>query len=73
VERSVVARAAAVLLCVIAITGISEAQYLEDAQRLATPGLGPGARALGMGTAYGAVSSDFTALSYNPAGLAQAK
>ena len=32
---------------------------------------GMGARALGMGNAYGAVSEDIAALRYNPAGLAQ--
>jgi hypothetical protein len=33
--------------------------------------LGTGARALGMGGAYVAVAEDYTALAYNPAGLAQ--
>lgn len=37
------------------------------------PRLGTGARALGMGGAYSAVAEDYTALSYNPAGLAQVR
>ena len=49
------------------------AQFKEDAQRLALPGLGTGARSLGMGNAYTGIASDFTALYWNPAGLAQAK
>ena len=66
-------RMATIAACVVVVSALSQAQYLEDAQRLATPGLGPGARALGMGTAYSGLATDFTALAYNPAGLAQAK
>ncbi len=47
------------------------AQFPEDALRFATPGQGVGARALGMGNAYTGVSNDFSALYWNPAGLAQ--
>jgi long-subunit fatty acid transport protein len=47
------------------------AQYPEDALRFATPGLGVGARSLGMGNAYTGVANDFSALYWNPAGLAQ--
>jgi long-chain fatty acid transport protein len=47
------------------------AQFPEDALRFATPGTGVGARALGMGNAYTGVASDFSALYWNPAGLAQ--
>ena len=53
--------------------GQAVAQYPEDALRLSTPGVGVGARALGMGGAYVGVSSDFNAIYYNPAGLAQMK
>jgi hypothetical protein len=44
-----------------------------DALRLATPGIGVGARALGMGNAYTGVASDYSAIYWNPAGLAQAE
>ena len=47
------------------------AQFKEDALRVATPGIGVGARALGMGNAYTGVASDYSALFWNPAGLAQ--
>lgn len=47
------------------------AQFPEDALRFATPGFGVGARSLGMGNAYTGVASDFSALYWNPAGLAQ--
>jgi long-subunit fatty acid transport protein len=47
------------------------AQFPEDALRFATPGIGVGARALGMGNAYTGVANDFSAVYWNPAGLAQ--
>jgi hypothetical protein len=49
----------------------SFAQYPEDALRLSLSGLSVGARALGMGGAYTGVANDFTAIYWNPAGLAQ--
>lgn len=48
-------------------------QYKEDAVRLGMQGFGVGARALGMGNAYTGVASDYSALFWNPAGLAQAR
>lgn len=54
-----------------AVPSASLAQFPEDALRFATPGLGVGARALGMGNAYTGVANDYSALFWNPAGLAQ--
>jgi long-subunit fatty acid transport protein len=48
-----------------------QAQFPEDALRFSTPGIGVGARAVGMGGAYTGVAADFSALYWNPAGLAQ--
>jgi long-subunit fatty acid transport protein len=59
-------------LCIAAWGTPVFAQIPEDALRLGTPGLGVGARAVGMGGAYTGVASDFSALYWNPAGLAQA-
>ena len=58
-----------VVLCLA--TASAMAQLPEDALRFATPGFGVGARALGMGNAYTGVASDFSAIYWNPAGLAQ--
>ncbi|MEW6509703.1 MAG: outer membrane protein transport protein [Bacteroidota bacterium] len=66
-KRSVVAVALVALL-----GGSAQAQFPEDALRFATPGLGVGARAIGMGGAYTGVASDYSAIFWNPAGLAQA-
>lgn len=44
-------------------------QNANDALRLAEPGLGPNARALGMGNAYIGLSDDASAMYFNPAGL----
>ena len=49
------------------------AQFPEDALRFSTPGFGVGSRALGMGNAYTGVANDFSAIYWNPAGLAQAQ
>jgi long-subunit fatty acid transport protein len=62
------------LLTIITLSlglGQAFAQFPEDALRLSTPGFGVGARAMGMGNAYTGVASDFSAIYFNPAGLAQ--
>ncbi len=45
------------------------AQNFNDALRLSEPGLGSGARALGMGNSFIAVADDYSAAMINPAGL----
>jgi long-subunit fatty acid transport protein len=47
--------------------------YLGDALRFSTPGLGTGSRAIGMGGAFLGIANDYSALYWNPAGLAQAE
>jgi hypothetical protein len=58
-------------LAALLIGGSASAQFPEDALRLSLPGIGVGTRALGMGTAYTGVASDYSAIYWNPAGLAQ--
>lgn len=64
---------AALLALSIVVSAGARAQFPEDALRFATPGSGVGARALGMGGAFTGVANDFSALYWNPAGLAQVK
>jgi len=45
------------------------AQNHNDVLRLSEPGIDAGARALGMGNAYTALSNDFSGVQFNPAGL----
>ncbi len=47
----------------------SKAQNINDALRVAIPGLGSNARALGMGNSYIGLSDDASASFFNPAGL----
>jgi long-subunit fatty acid transport protein len=49
--------------------GRISAQNFNDALRLSEPGLGFSARALGMGNSYTALSDDYSAVFFNPAGL----
>ncbi|MBI2618485.1 MAG: outer membrane protein transport protein [Ignavibacteriales bacterium] len=57
------------LLAGVASTG--SAQFAEDVLRFSQFGLGVGGRTLGMGTASVGVADDYSALFWNPAGLAQ--
>lgn len=62
------------LLVLLALTVLpARAQFPEDALRFATPTIGVGARALGMGGAYTGIANDFSGLSWNPAGLTQVR
>ncbi len=60
----------AILLFSVAST---QAQIIDDALRLTTPGVTSNARALGMGNSFLSVSDDASAIYFNPAGLALVK
>ena len=60
-------------IATLLFSGAALSQFPEDALRLSMPGIGVGTRALGMGTAYAGVASDYSAIYWNPAGLAQLK
>jgi hypothetical protein len=62
----------AVILIMVFIT-TSKAQDYNDALRLSQPGILTGARAMGMGNAYTALSNDYSAAIFNPAGFALIK
>jgi long-subunit fatty acid transport protein len=57
-----------ILLCLFG-GNLIFAQTVNDAVRLAVPGLGSNARALGMGNAYHSLSDDASSAFFNPAGL----
>lgn len=60
---------AASLMLLTALSAPAYSQDYNDALRLSEIGLGSNARALGMGNAYTALSDDFSAASFNPAGF----
>lgn len=62
-----------VCFALLNVQSFAQSVYLNDAVRFSTPGLGVGARSLGMGSAYVGVANDYSALFWNPAGLAQLK
>ncbi len=47
----------------------AHSQNINDALRLATPGIGSSARAIGMGNSFLALADDASAIYFNPAGL----
>ena len=55
------------------LTGLNLAQNYNDAVRVGFPGLGPDARALGMGNSFIAISDNAAGGYFNPAGLALMK
>jgi hypothetical protein len=63
----------AILVLGVVSPAIAPAQTRDDAVRFSESGLGVGARALGMGGAYTGVANDYSALYWNPAGLAQVR
>lgn len=70
-RMNILRQCTAVAVAVMAATGVARAQYPEDALRLGLSGIGVGARAIAMGGAYTGVASDYSAIYWNPAGLAQ--
>lgn len=58
-----------VIFLFLILQNFSQAQTVNDAIRLGTPGLGYNARSLGMGNAYLGLSDDGSAAFFNPAGL----
>ncbi|MFC2102912.1 OmpP1/FadL family transporter [Bacteroidota bacterium] len=58
-----------ILIAVILYSTFISAQNYNDAQLLSEPGLFSGARALGIGNSYIAVSDDYSSVFFNPAGL----
>ena len=58
------------LVISLLFAGIGFGQTVNDAVRLALPGFGSGARAMGMGNAFVAMSDDGLGMNYNPAGIA---
>lgn len=63
----------AISVLTLLLAGRSAAQFPEDALRFSTPSAGIGARSLGLGGAVVGISSDFSAVFTNPAGLGQIK
>jgi len=61
------------IVLIIFISDITIAQNYNDVFRLSESGMVLGARALGMGNAYTAAGNDFSAMMFNPAGLALIK
>jgi len=57
------------VLFIFVVSTLVFSQGITDALRVSEPGLGIGARALGMGNAYNSTSDDASAMFYNPAGL----
>jgi len=62
-----------ILIIVLSFATYSLAQNYNDALLLSEPGLYSGARALGMGNSYIALSDDYSGVLFNPAGLGLAK
>jgi hypothetical protein len=62
-----------ILAICLLLTANAFAQFPEDILRIATPGVGVGARAIGLGLEYTGVANDYSAIYWNPAGLGQLK
>ena len=64
---------ASILILLLPINLILMGQNSNDALRLTIPGIISNARSLGMGNTYVTQGNDYTAILYNPAGLALAE
>jgi len=69
-ERKIISRSLLFALAGVLGASSSFGQFAEDALRFSQMGLGVGARSLGMGNATVGFVSDYSALFWNPAGLA---
>lgn len=58
-----------VILTIAFFSITANSQNINDALRLATPGIGSSARAIGMGNSFLALADDASAIYFNPAGL----
>ncbi|MGB9772838.1 MAG: OmpP1/FadL family transporter [Bacteroidota bacterium] len=70
-KRSSFIKIFATVSFLVLFRGSLYAQFPEDALRLSYPGMTLGARFLGMGNAATGLADDYTAIYWNPAGLAQ--
>jgi long-subunit fatty acid transport protein len=59
-----------IALFIIAGSGLSFGQNIQDALRMSQQQYFSSARSAGVGSAYGAIGADFGSVSYNPAGVA---
>lgn len=62
-----------IIIAVLSSAAFLSAQNYNDALLLSEPGLYTGAKALGMGNSFIALSDDYSAVIFNPAGLGLAK
>lgn len=58
------------IIILLLTSGVAFSQTVNDAVRLAMPGFGSGARSIGMGNAFIAMSDDGLGMNSNPAGIA---
>lgn len=62
-----------ILIVLVGLSSIATAQYAEDAVGILENNYGFGARSISMGSAFTGVADDYSAIYWNPAGLAQIK
>lgn len=62
-----------IILASVCMVGFGYAQFASDAVRIVQDEMGFGSRALAMGGAYTGLANDYSAIYWNPAGLAEVK